>query len=397
MTLQSAIKVLLVEDNPGDARLLQIMLDDAGSGQFEIVHVERLSQLQESLDEDVHDVILLDLSLPDSHGLETLETAAGLAPTVAIVVMTGLEDEAIGVQAVRDSAQDYLVKGQVDSKLLARSLRYAIERKRGAMELEEKNQALQQESVAKSQILSTVSHELKTSLTSIIGYVDRLLLRRDKIGPLNERQERYLENVKEDSRRLKVLIDDLLDISRIEAGSLELNLTVLQIRPQVEQVIDAIQSQFAYKELSVIHAIPSELPSVIVDQLRFSQIITNLLTNAFKYSPAGGSVTIAAMEDGNAAQIDVCDTGIGISTEDQARLFTKFFRADNSSTRQETGTGLGLYIVKHLIEAHGGAIWVNSRKGEGSTFSFTIPLAHDDAEPDGMPNPAEEPVKLAST
>lgn len=397
MTLQPAIKVLLVEDNPGDARLLQIMLDDAGSGQFEIVHVERLSQLQESLDEDVHDVILLDLSLPDSHGLETLETAAAVAPEVAIVVMTGLEDEAIGVQAVRDSAQDYLVKGQVDSKLLARSLRYAIERKRGALELEEKNEALQQESVAKSQILSTVSHELKTPLTSIIGYVDRLLLRRDKVGPLNERQEQYLENVKEDSRRLKVLIDDLLDISRIEAGSLELNLTVLQIRPQVEQVIDAIQSQFDYKKLSVIHAIPSELHSVIADQLRFSQIITNLLTNAFKYSPSGGSVTIAATEDGNAAQIEVSDTGIGISTEDQTRLFTKFFRADNSSTRQETGTGLGLYIVKHLIEAHGGAIWVNSRKGEGSTFSFTIPLAHDDAEPDEMPNPAEEPVKLAST
>ena len=372
MTLRP-IKLLLVEDNPGDANLLRLMLEEPGSAQFEIAVAPRLSQVQPLLNEGIVDAILLDLSLPDSHGLDTLGSVRAMAPAVAIVVMTGLEDEAVGVQAVRESAQDYLVKGQVDSKTLVRALQYAIERKRTATELEEKNEELQRESIAKSQILSTVSHELKTPLTSIIGYVDRLLHRRDTVGPLNERQERYLENVQLDSRRLKILIDDILDISHIEAGSLELDLNTLQVQPEIEHVIGSIQNQFSDKGIHLVRDIPPELPPVKADQLRFSQIVTNLLTNAHKYSLAGASVTIAAYEGADSVQIDVCDTGIGISREDQTRLFTKFFRADNSLTRRESGTGLGLCIVKHLIEAHGGSIWVESQEGKGSTFSFTLP------------------------
>lgn len=389
------IKLLLVEDNPGDANLLRLMLEETESTQFEIAVAPRLSEIQPLLSEGTVDAILLDLSLPDSHGLDTLGSVRSMAPAVAIVVMTGLEDEAVGVQAVRESAQDYLVKGQVDSKTLARSLRYAIERKRTATELEEKNEELQRESIAKSQILSTVSHELKTPLTSIIGYVDRLLPRRDTVGPLNERQERYLENVQSDSLRLKILIDDILDISRIEAGGLELDLTTLQVQPEVEHIIGSIQDQFSDKDIQLVRAIPPELPPVKADQLRFSQIVTNLLTNAYKYSPAGGSVTVAAREDADSVQIDVCDTGIGISGEDQIRLFTKFFRADNSLTRRENGTGLGLYIVKHLIEAHGGSIWVESQEGKGSTFSFTLPLAAADPAPNSNLVPAAEPAEPA--
>ncbi len=227
------IKLLLVEDNPGDANLVRLMLQETESARFEIAVAPRLRDVRQLLNEGTVDAILLDLSLPDSHGLDTLASVRLMAPTVAIVVMTGLEDESVGVQAIRDSAQDYLVKGQVDSKTLARTLRYAIERTRTATEREEKNEELQRESIAKSLMLSTVSHELKTPLTSIIGYADRLLLRRDTVGSLNERQERYLENVRLDSRRMKILIDDILDISLIEAGGLELDLTNVQVQPEV--------------------------------------------------------------------------------------------------------------------------------------------------------------------
>lgn len=240
----------------------------------------------------------------------------------------------------------------------------------------QRTQELREESLAKSQILSTVTHELKTPLTTIVGYVDRLLLRRDTVGLLNERQQRYLENVQEESRRLKTLIDDLLDISRIEAGSLQLTLAELEVRVEIDQALHTVQNQFTEKRILTERDIPPDLSPITANQLRFSQIVINLLTNAHKYSPEGAKLIVTAKECAGVVQIDVADTGMGISKADQARLFTKFFRADNTATRNESGTGLGLFITRHLVEAQGGKIWVESREGKGSTFSFTVPRSN---------------------
>ena len=249
----------------------------------------------------------------------------------------------------------------------------------------QRTQELREESLAKSQILSTVTHELKTPLTSIVGYADRMLLRRDTVGPLNERQERYMENVQEEAHRLKTLIDDLLDTSRIESGSLELKLTELDVQREIEHAINSLRDQFAGKQIETQRNIPTDIVPVRADHLRLSQIIINLLTNAYKYSAEGTKVTIAAQQQGALVQIDVSDTGIGMSDADQARLFTKFFRADNTSTRRESGTGLGLFITRHLVEAQGGSIWVESQEGKGSTFSFTVPWSYGIAiEKDGL-------------
>ena len=157
----------------------------------------------------------------------------------------------------------------------------------------EQTQELREESWAKSQILSTVTHELKTPLTSIVGYTDRLLRRRDTVGPLNERQERYLENIQGEAHRLKTLIDDLLDISRMEAGSLELSIKELDILPEVENAINSVRDQFASKNIETQVNIPSDTVPVKGDRFRLSQIIINLLTNAYKYSAEGTKVTIA--------------------------------------------------------------------------------------------------------
>ena len=240
-------------------------------------------------------------------------------------------------------------------------------------ELEEANQELQQASEAKTQILSTVTHELKTPLTSIVGYIDLMLVQKDKVGPLNERQERYLERVKNNSRRLKELIDDLLDISRIESGSLNLNLVDLDVQLEVEEVLRSMHNSIIEKQLRVLLNMPTGLARVKADSLRFSQVITNLVSNACKYSPKESTVAITAKEHNGMMRFDVSDTGIGISEADQAQLFSKFFRSNNFSTREVSGSGLGLFISKHLIEAHGGQIWVQSDEGKGSTFSFTLP------------------------
>jgi len=233
---------------------------------------------------------------------------------------------------------------------------------------------LERESLAKSQILGTVTHELKTPLAGIMGCVDRLLLHREKVGPLNDRQEKYLKYIKEDSKILRALIDDLLDISRIEAGQIELRPTELNLHTEMEHSVRSAESQLPEKRLPASLNLCRGANSIWADKLRFHQIITNLISNAYKYSSSEATITVTAKESYGFVQIDVSDTGMGISETDLPRLFSKFFRADNSLTRKESGTGLGLYITRLLVEAQGGQIWVESELGVGSTFSFTSPL-----------------------
>ncbi len=247
------------------------------------------------------------------------------------------------------------------------------EYKQIADEVERKNRELEQASIAKTQILSTVSHELKTPLTSILSQVQIMLRQQDRVGALSERQQGYLEGVQEDSYRLRVLIDDLLDISRIESGTLRLTLTELDVQREIVEVVQTLETQINEKEISVILDIPPDLSRIKSEKLRFSQIVSNLLTNACKYSPVGATTTITASEKGEFIQIDVSDTGSGMSETDQSRLFDKFYRVDNSTTRRVFGTGIGLFITRHLVDAHGGKIWVKSEQGKGSTFSFTLP------------------------
>ena len=196
---------------------------------------------------------------------------------------------------------------------------------------------------------------------------------------------RYLETVKEDSLRVTALIDDLLDISRIESGNLELELMHLDVGQEVEEVVSSMQAPIEQKQLNVVLNVPRGLHGVRADRLRFCQVISKLLSNACNYSPVGGTATIAAQERAGLIQIDVSNMGAGISKLDQSRLFTKFFRVDNSCTRHIYGTGLGLFIARHIVEAHGGTIWVESEEGKGSTFSFTLPRAQVDGVSWGKP------------
>ena len=160
-----------------------------------------------------------------------------------------------------------------------------------------------------------------------------LLMRQEQVGPINDRQHKHLETIQRNSFRLKALIDDLLDISRIESGSLELTFEELQVRREIEDVVEAMEGQISEKQIDVALNIPPNL-MILADKLRFSQVVTNLLSNACKYSPVGSAATIRATETEHGIQIDVADSGIGMSKSDLLKLFTKFFRADNSSTRK---------------------------------------------------------------
>lgn len=233
----------------------------------------------------------------------------------------------------------------------------------------------------KSDFVSIVSHELRTPLTSIQGYLDLLLM--GASGPINKQQESFLKITKENAGRLHDLVSDLLDISRIESGGSELDVQVVSVARIVEHAADTLQNEFDERGLTLTLDISPDLPEVFADPSRLIQILTNLLSNAYKYTHEGGA-TVQARVTGGALQIDVIDTGVGISVEDQAKLFTRFFRAEDTEVRQQPGTGLGLNITKSLVEMHHGEIWVTSEPGKGTTFSFTLPL------PAGLVDVAEE-------
>ena len=224
---------------------------------------------------------------------------------------------------------------------------------------------------AKTEFVSTVSHELRTPMTSIKGYADLLLM--GAAGVLAEDQLSFLKVIKSNADRLTMLVDDLLDISCIESGRVVLSPKVMRVDGVVNQVVAAIEAQAVEKGVSLRSNVPHDLPNVIADPDRVIQIVTNLVANAYQYTPTGGEIVVSARVHGDEMHISVRDTGIGIARKDQEKIFNRFFRADDPLVQETPGTGLGLSIVKSLVEIHGGQIWVESELGEGSTFVFTLP------------------------
>ena len=220
-----------------------------------------------------------------------------------------------------------------------------------------------------------MSHELKTPLTGMMGYVHVMLGKQDMVGSLNETQERYLEIVRQCANRLNDLIADLLDVSRIESDSLVLALTDLDIEREVKDAVGSVQEQFYEKNMQIVLDFSHELPVVRGDRLRVSQILGNLIGNAYKYSAEGAPIAVRVIEEGEYVRIDVTDQGMGIPQEEQAQLFDKFFRSKEAISRGINGTGLGLFVVRHLVTAHGGRIRLTSEVGKGTIVSFTLPKA----------------------
>jgi CheY-like chemotaxis protein len=195
------------------------------------------------------------------------------------------------------------------------------------------------------------------------------------VGSLSDDQERFLTIIKSNTDRLTLLVNDLLDISRIESGRLVLTPRVAHIEDMITQVVTALEARAAERELDLYTDLPRVLPEIFVDPDRVIQVLTNLVGNACRYTPSGGEIVVLARVKDDEVHVSVRDTGIGISEDDQHRLFSRFFRSDDPMVQDAPGTGLGLSITKSLVEMHGGRIWVDSVLGEGSTFTFTLPTA----------------------
>jgi signal transduction histidine kinase len=244
----------------------------------------------------------------------------------------------------------------------------------------------------KSEFVATVSHELRTPMTSIKGYVDILLM--GVAGELNEQQLRFLQVVKQNTERLTILVNDLLDLSRIEAGKAILSTQPLDLGYLIEEALAELEnrSKDDQKSLSISAEIPSNLPRVIGDPERVRQILANLLNNAYHYTPQNGRIAVTAQRTGDEVRVDIADTGIGIPITEQERVFERFYRGENSLVLATSGTGLGLSIVQQLIHMHHGRIWLRSSgvPGEGSTFSFTLPIFEPSLPPEEEVEPWQE-------
>lgn len=223
----------------------------------------------------------------------------------------------------------------------------------------------------KSEFVTLVSHELRSPLTAVKGYVDLLLA--DEVGPLAPEQREFLAIVQQNADRLAALVTDLLDVARIDAGQIALRPAAVDLTGVIGAVAATFRAQLARKGQRLVIRTAKALPTVWGDADRLTGILTNLVSNAHKYTPPGGRITVAARAEGDRVALEVRDTGIGLSPEDQARLFTRFFRAKNRATQEAGGAGLGLAITRALVEAHGGRITVASAPGRGATFRVTLP------------------------
>lgn len=219
--------------------------------------------------------------------------------------------------------------------------------------------------------VANVSHEFKTPLTAIQGFAETLLA-----GALDDPQNRlrFLEIILEHSRRLARLTDDLLKLSKMDADRLELEIRRLSVSQFVESCIETTQRPAAEKNLRISVNLQQAIPDIAADRRRLAEVLQNLLDNAMQYTPSGGQIMVSASADSDEVTFTVSDTGIGIPQADQPRIFERFYRVDVARSREVGGTGLGLSIAKHLVEAHGGRIWVESEVGQGSQFHFTVPL-----------------------
>jgi len=240
---------------------------------------------------------------------------------------------------------------------------------------------------AKTEFISFAGHELKTPMTSIKGYAD--LLAKGNAGPITELQANFLATIRSNVDRMASLVSDLSDISRVEAGQLKLEFRSVPFSEVVEDVVRSSREQADTSGLSLDVSLPEPLPPAWGDRVRLVQILTNLISNAIKYTPSGGRISISVSASDNLWDVDgaprvlqttVADTGIGIAPGDQPRVFETFFRSEDEAVREMSGTGLGLSIARHLVELQGGRIWFESKQGEGTTFHFTIPVREEVTE-----------------
>jgi sigma-B regulation protein RsbU (phosphoserine phosphatase) len=375
-----ARQLLLVEGSPADADLVREALGGDPACTWHVRHVTRLADAIGALAAARADVVLLDLSLPDSSGLAGVEQLVAERPEVPVVVLSGEDDAEMGTRAVRQGAQEHLVKGELEARTLGRVLRHAVERHALALRAqllareqaaraaaEEAHREVAEALRLRDDFISVAGHELKTPLMTVLLDARRLLAAED-LEPGARR--RALERIARGGERLAQLMDDLLDVSRIRAGRFPMDVSRVELRTLVTEVADRYASELSWAG-SALQTSDGAPVFGRWDRSRLQQVVANLLQNAIRYG-AGRPIEVWVEEEDGVARVRVRDHGLGIGHEEQAHLFDAFWRPAGS---RKEGLGLGLWITKRIVEAHSGSISVMSEPGEGAEFLVELPCA----------------------
>lgn len=384
MTATCLVKILLIEDNLAEARLLQEFLKQSPSKEFSLVHVQRLRDAFYELSQQNYDVILLDLTLPDSQGLSSLPLLMSQAPSTPIVVLTNINDEELAIEAVRQGAQDYLVKRQVNPDVLVRSVQYAIARKQVLEQLRTVNQTLEitvEERTAelekaqelyqfKTEFVSMLSHDIRNPLNTILLAAGLLQNNDDKLT--QEKKLNHLKMIRSAIKNMAQLLDEVSFIGKADSGKLQCQLYSLNLEAFCHQILEDTHLTALEKRVTIEFTSSGDFSSTLWDENLLRHILGNILSNAIKYSYPDSKVKFELTRQEKTATFKIQDWGIGISTKDQNQLFIPFHRGENVSGI--SGTGMGLAIVKKCVEAHGGEILVDSKIDVGTTFTVTLPV-----------------------
>ena len=249
----------------------------------------------------------------------------------------------------------------------------AIQNARLFREIEEKSQQIEAANRHKSEFLANMSHELRTPLNAIIGFSE--VLQERLFGELNDKQAEYTDDILTSGRHLLSLINEILDLSKVEAGRMELETATFDLPLAIDNARTFVRERATNHGITLNVKVDEQLGDIVGDERKIKQILLNLLSNAVKFTPEGGRITINARPINGAVEISVTDTGIGIAEEDQPKVFEEFRQVGSDNAKKVEGTGLGLTLAKKFVELHGGRIWVESEVGKGSTFVFTLPTA----------------------
>lgn len=373
-------RVLVVEDNPDDAFALRLHLNEARSARYEVVECETLSEGIDRLASDGFDIVLLDLSLPDCHGPQTVIRTVNAAPSVPIVVLTGLDDERVGIDAVQAGAQDYLVKGSFDTYSLQRVIRYSIERHKLLLQqtataarwaaMAEENarlvEAVEASDRLKTRFVATMSHELRSTLSAIINLTE--ILNDSHTERSKARHKEVVRLVRQTAQESLRVLDATIELSRAEtsdAAAADRPLVVAELFTQLEK-----ETRVKQRGVKLSWTVEGDVPDLILDAVKLKMILRNLLSNALKFT-RDGQVAITARHAGDRVELTVRDSGKGIAAEQIPLLFEPFVQL---AGEPRGGGGLGLYVVQRLVQLLGGTIQVESTVGEGSAFTVGLPV-----------------------
>ncbi|NWG04036.1 MAG: response regulator [Syntrophaceae bacterium] len=378
-------RILVVDDEKEIRDFLYKALSRIGKFQVEVASSG--DEALEKLKKESFDLVLTDLKMPKMDGLQLITEIAKLNADILTMMMTGHGTIDSALEAMKRGASDYLMKPLSLDELLVRIQKVLEERQRFvrlkdfADQLEKANQELRKIDAMKSEFVSVASHELRTPLAAIKNAVQLMLS--GKTGEINEHQSKFLSMAERNINRLTNILNDLLNLSRIESGKVELKFQNLELGKVIELTTSALRPQADAKSIQIEVGVQEPLPEVYGDPEKIEQILTNLIGNAIKFTPEGGKIIVSATPlpkgdtsgYGDQVVVSVKDTGIGIPSEHLGAIFEKFHQVEGSLHRSVSGTGLGLAITKGLVEAHQGKIWVESEVEKGSTFTFTLPLA----------------------